>query len=170
MPRLENASQLQHATRQRCPSILVTPSEALCLRIDRPQVVATHSADVTFLWRCVFPEHKHWFPAFFVELLEQNQGSLVQSQASLLIAVHNVQCILPPICRDVIFLKRNRKDLVTRVVNGNAEGLEYFDLRVRGWCGRRRIGCGGIHRAATGQRRVAIVGIGCWRGIVSHRS
>lgn len=120
-PGLRDADFLQHATRQRCASVLVAPSEALCLGVYRPYVVTAHGTDVTFLWSGMLPKHEHGFPAFFVELLEQNQRPLVQPQTTLLITVDNIQSILPPVCCNVVFLERNGKDFVTRVIDGNAE-------------------------------------------------
>jgi hypothetical protein len=82
---------------------------------------AANTADVSFCGSGVLSEHKHGFPAFLVQLFEQYQRPLVQSQTALLISIDNIQRILPPVGRDVVLLKRNRKDLVAWIVNGNAE-------------------------------------------------
>ena len=82
----------------------------------------------------MLPKHEHWLPAFLVKLFEQYQWPFVESQTSLLITVYNIQRILPPVRRDVVFLERNGEHLVTWVVDGDAERLEDLDLRVRGWC------------------------------------
>lgn len=78
----------------------------------------------------MLPQHEHGFPALLVQLLEQNQRPLVEPQAALLVSVHDVQGVLSPVSRDVVFLERDRKNLVARVVDRYAEGLEDFDLGV----------------------------------------
>ena len=84
------ACQSQHPTRQRRPPILIPPPKALGLRIDRPDIIPTHSADMAFLRCRMLPKHEHRFPAFLVKLLEQNERSFIQPQTPLLVTVDNV--------------------------------------------------------------------------------
>ena len=55
-----------------------------------------------FLWTRVPSEHEHGFPTFFIQLLEQQEGFLFQSQTAFLVAVDDVQCVLPPVVGDVV--------------------------------------------------------------------
>jgi hypothetical protein len=48
-------------------------------------------------------QHEHGLPTFLVQLLEQDERSFVQTQATLLVAVHNIQGILSPVGGDVVF-------------------------------------------------------------------
>lgn len=91
----------------------------------------------------MLPQHEHWFPTFLVQLLEQDERSFVQTQATLLVAMHDVQSVLSPVGGDVIFFKRDGKNFVAGIVDGNAKGFEDFDLgvgnaRVAGRCAGRR--------------------------------
>lgn len=52
------------------------------------------------------PQHEHWFPPLFIQLLKQEQRFLFQSQTSLLIAMHNIQSVLSPIVRNIVSLQR----------------------------------------------------------------
>lgn len=55
-----------------------------------------------FLGTRVPAEHEHGFPTFFIQLLEQQEGFFFQSQAAFLVAVDDVQCVLPPVVGDVV--------------------------------------------------------------------
>lgn len=66
-------------------------------------------------------EHEHGFLVLAVQLLEQDQRFLLQSQAALLVAVDNVQRILPPVGVDVVLLQRGRKHFVARVFHADPE-------------------------------------------------
>lgn len=55
-----------------------------------------------FLGTRVPAEHEHGFPTFFIQLLEQQEGFLFQPQAAFLVAVDDVQCVLPPVVGDVV--------------------------------------------------------------------
>lgn len=48
------------------------------------------------------PQHEHRLPAFLVQLLEEEERLLFQAETPLLVAVYNVQRILPPIVLDVV--------------------------------------------------------------------
>lgn len=72
-------------------------------------LLGMHMGDATasstapaFLWTRVPSEHEHGFPSFFIQLLEQQEGLLFQSQAAFLVAVDDVQCVLPPVVGDVV--------------------------------------------------------------------
>lgn len=128
---------------------------------------------MTLFWGGVLSQHEHGLPPFLVELLEEDERSLVQAETALLVSVHNVQGVLPPIGCDVVFLERHRQDLVAGVVDGHAEGLEYLDLRIRrGGLLRARRGLHAVRSGAAGERRVAVpvavavavVGGGGWGG------
>lgn len=86
---------------------------------------------MALLGRCVLSQHEHGFSPFLVELLEEDQRPLVQTQTALLVAVDNVECVLAPVCCDVVLLEGHGEDFVAGVVDGHAEGLEYLDLRIR---------------------------------------
>lgn len=87
-------------------------------------------------------QHEHRFAPFLVELFEQNQRPLVEAEAALFVAVDDVQRVLPPVGADVVLLEGDWENLVARIVDADAEGLEDFDLRVRRPLrrGRRRVG------------------------------
>lgn len=99
---------------------MVIPAEATVWR-HGPDIVAADCTDVALFGCSVLAKHEHGFPTLLVELLEQDEGSLVQSQTTLLVAVHNVESILPPICGNVVFLECHGQHLVTRVVDGDTE-------------------------------------------------
>ena len=97
----------------------------------------------------VLAQHEHGLAAVLVELLEEDEGLLVEAEAALLVAVHDVQRVLPPVGRDVVLLQRHRQHLVARVVDRHPERLEDLHLRVvlaaqagRGGGGRDRRCCG----------------------------
>ena len=130
---------------------------------------------MTLFWGGVLSQHEHGLPPFLVELLEEDERSLVQAQTALLVPVDDVQGVLPPIGCDVVFLERHGQDLVAGVVDGHAEGLEYLDLGVRrGGLLRARRGLHVVGSGAAGERRVAVavtvavavavVGGGGWGG------
>lgn len=48
------------------------------------------------------PQHEHGFPTFLVELFEEEEGFLFEAEAALLVAVHDVECVLPPVVVDVV--------------------------------------------------------------------
>lgn len=163
-------TRLENAAGQRRAAVLAVPSEAAIGR-DGAHVVSTDGADVALFWGGVLAQHEHGLSAFLVELLEEDQGSLVETQTALLVAVHNVQRVLPPVGGDVVFLERDGQDLVAGVVDGHAEGFEDLDLGVgRGRLLGARRGLQVVGAGAAGQRGVSISvvwgGGGC--GVGAH--
>ena len=75
-------------------------------------------------------QHKHRLPALTIQLLEQYQRLLLQSETALLVAVHNVQRVLAPVGSDIVLAQRDRQHLVAGVVDGDAERLVDLDLRI----------------------------------------
>lgn len=51
------------------------------------------------------PQHEHGLPAFFVELLEQEEWLFLQTKTSLLITMHDIQRVLSPVVMYVIAFK-----------------------------------------------------------------
>jgi hypothetical protein len=47
-------------------------------------------------------KHKHRLPALLIQLLEQEERLLFEPETALLVAVHDVQGVLPPVVRDVV--------------------------------------------------------------------
>jgi len=91
----------------------------------------------------VLAKHEHGLAAVLVELLEEYERLLVEAEAALLVAVHDVQRVLPPVGRDVVLLQRHRQHLVARVVDRHPERLEDLDLWV---VLAAQAGCGGRGR------------------------
>ena len=54
-------------------------------------------------------QHEHRFPALFVQLLEQQERLLFQPETALLVTVHDVEGILPPVIRDVVAFESLRE-------------------------------------------------------------
>ena len=75
----------------------------------------------------MFPQHKHRFPALTIQLLEQDERLLLQTETALLVAVDNVEGVLAPIGVDVVFLERRGEDLVAGIFHADAEGFEDVD-------------------------------------------
>jgi len=72
------------------------------------------------------PEHKHRFPPFLVQLLEQYQRFFSQAETAFLITIDDVERVLPPVGEDVIFLERSREHLFAGVFHTDTEGFEYL--------------------------------------------
>ena len=53
------------------------------------------------LWRCMPPKHKHRLSTFLIKLLEQER-LLFQPKTAFLVAVHDVEGVLPPVVVDVV--------------------------------------------------------------------
>lgn len=72
------------------------------------------------------PEHKHRLSPFLIQLLEQEQRLFLQAQAPLLVAVHDVEGVLPPVVVDVVAFE----SLANYVSGGDGgEGGRIEDLR-----------------------------------------
>lgn len=70
---------------------------------------AVSSAAPAILRTRVPPEHEHGFAPFFVELFEEEQGFFFQAEAALLVAVHDVEGVLPPVVVDVVAFEGLRR-------------------------------------------------------------
>lgn len=62
----------------------------------------------TLLRRSMPPKHEHRLPALLIQLFEQEERLLFEAQTALLIAVHDVEGVLPPVVRDVVAFERLR--------------------------------------------------------------
>ena len=82
---------------------------------------------MAFHGRGVFPEHKHRFPPLAIQLLEQDEGFLFQSEATFLVAVNDVQSVLPPVGVDIVFFERGGEYFVARIFHADAERFEDVD-------------------------------------------
>ena len=98
----------------------------------RPTTTGAHATRpaVSFHGRGVFPEHKHRFPPLTIQLLEQDQRLLFQTQTALLVAVDDVEGVLAPVGVDVVFLERGGEDFVAGIFHADAEGFEDVDRGV----------------------------------------
>lgn len=67
-----------------------------------PTIVQRMIRAPALLRRGVPPQHEHRLPALLVQLLEEQQRLLFQPEAALLVAMHNVQRVLPPVVGDVV--------------------------------------------------------------------
>jgi hypothetical protein len=75
-------------------------------------------------------QHKHWLAAFAIELLEEHERFLVETQTSFHVSVYNVKRILAPVVGNVVSFKRDGQDHTAWIVDADSEGFEDFDLGV----------------------------------------
>lgn len=78
----------------------------------------------------MFPKHEHWFASFSIELLEEDERFLFESQTAFLIAVDNVKRILPPVGLYIVLSQCSGEDFMAWVFHADTEGFEYFYLRI----------------------------------------
>ena len=79
--------------------------------------------------RGMFPQHEHRFPAFTVQLLEQDEWFFFHAEAAFLVAEDDVEGVLAPVGVDVVFLESGGEDFVTGVFHADAELLEDLNRR-----------------------------------------
>lgn len=107
--RRHKSTQSKHTSRHRlAPRPNCTPAPN-ARRFQPAPSSPARSAAPTILRARVASQHEHGLAALLVELLEEQERLLLQAEAALLVAVHDVQGVLAPVVVDVVAFKGLRE-------------------------------------------------------------